>query len=124
MPPKLEQVFTIRAFLGKEGTLQLGSVRGGTQRVFIPVTGGHIKGPGIDATVLPGGGDWLLLDTASATAHLDVRAQAQTTEGEIIYAHYPGILKVNDPAVQKFLTWDPSLRTTESKVRKSCSPML
>ena len=114
MPPQLEQVFVLRAFLGKDDLLNLGPVKGGAHRIVVPVTGGFVKGPGVDLDILPGGGDWLLLDPSSGTAHLDIRFQARSADGDMIYAHYPGIIKV-DAAVQDFLQWSPKAKTTESK---------
>lgn len=90
MAPKLEEVFVLRASLGKENTLPLGSVKGGAHRIVVPVTGGFIKGPGVEADILPGGGDWLLLDPTTGTAHLDIRFQARSASGDMIYGHYPG----------------------------------
>lgn len=90
MAPKLEQVFTLRAFLGKKDTLPLGPVKGGAHRIVVPVTGGFIEGCGLDAEILPGGGDWLLLDPATGIAYLDIRFQARSSSNDMIYGHYPG----------------------------------
>lgn len=114
MPPRLEQVFTLRAFLGKDNTLPLGSVKGGAHRYVVPVTGGFVSGSGLEAEILPGGADWLLLDTTTGTAHLDIRFQARSKDGDMIYGHYPGIIKL-DPAIEKFLQWSPEAKTTVSK---------
>ena len=114
MPPKLEQVFILRAFLGKENTLPLGSVKGGAHRYVIPVSGGFVSGSGLEAEIMPGGGDWLLLDPTTGTAHLDIRFQARSKEGDMIYGYYPGIIKL-DPEIEKFLQWSPDAKTTESK---------
>jgi hypothetical protein len=113
MPPKLEQVFTLRAFLGRDDTLPLGAVKGGAHRIVVPVTGGYLSGSGLEAKILPGGGDWLLLDPSTGTAHLDIRFQARSDAGEMIYAHYPGIIKL-DAEIQKFLQWSSEARTTKS----------
>lgn len=112
MVPKLEQVFTLRAYI--DHGHQLGSTKGGAHRIIVPVTGGFIKGKDLDAEILPGGADWLLFDQPTGTAHLDIRAQARTSEGETIYGHYPGILKF-DSEVQKFLEWSPDAKTTKSE---------
>lgn len=117
MAPQLEQVGTIRAFLGpKEHILPLGPTRGqgSTQRIVIPVPSGFIKTTDFEGSIIPGGSDWLLLDTAGGVAHLDVRAQARSADGEMLYTHYTGLFKV-DEMVQKFLEWSPEARTTESK---------
>ncbi|TKA65041.1 hypothetical protein B0A49_09992 [Cryomyces minteri] len=94
MAPKLEQVFTLRAFLSKEDLLAFGP----------------IKGP----QLVQGGSDWLLLDPTTNIAHLDIRTQARTAEGGYIYMHYPGILRMDD-ATQKALQWSPDAKTTRSE---------
>jgi hypothetical protein len=114
MAPKLEPAFTLRAFLSKEDLLALGSIRGGPHRYAIPVTHGFLEGSGIKAQLVQGGSDWLLLDTATGVAQLDVRTQARTSEGDSIYIHYQGILKL-DEATQKVLEWSPDAKTTRSE---------
>jgi hypothetical protein len=114
MPPKLEQVFTLRAFISKDDTLPLGSVKGGAQRTVVPVVGGFLSGSGLEAKIFHGGGDWSLLDAASGTLHLDARFQARSESGDMIYGRYPGIIKL-DPEIQKILEWSSEARTTESK---------
>lgn len=58
MALKLEPVFTLRAYIG-EGR-RLGIVKGGNTRSIAPVTGGYLRGSGIDAEVL-GGADYPLV---------------------------------------------------------------
>lgn len=50
------------------------------------------------------------MDTTTRTACLDVRLQGRTSEGDSIYIHYPGILKVDD-ATQKVLEWSPDAQS-------------
>jgi hypothetical protein len=107
MAPKLEQVFTLRASLGKEDTLPLGSVKGGAHRIVVPVTGGFIKGSDLEAEILPGGGDWLLLDPVTGTAHLDIRFQARSSSGDMIYGHYPGEWLIIDCRSEVKACWKP-----------------
>lgn len=116
MAPKLEQVFTLRAFLGKDNILNFGSVKGGPHRIIVPVVGGFMSGSGIEATILPGGADWLLLDPITGTAHLDIRFQARSSSGDMIYGHCPGIIRM-DEEIQKFLEWDPeAMSRSESRI--------
>jgi hypothetical protein len=84
MAPKLEQVFKLRAFLSKEDMLPLGSIQGGPHRYVVPVVSGFIEGTDFKADLTSGGSDWLLLDTATGTAQLDIRANARTKDGECI----------------------------------------
>ncbi|KAJ9624493.1 hypothetical protein H2203_005228 [Taxawa tesnikishii (nom. ined.)] len=114
MAPKLEQVFTLRAFLSREDLLSLGQTKGGQQRYVAPVTHGTLSGLGLSFNLIQGGSDWLLLDADSGTAHLDIRAQARSDNGEQIYFHYPGILKV-DEATQLALQWSSRAKTTTSQ---------
>jgi hypothetical protein len=57
MAPKLELAFTMRSYVSVEQTVKLGVVKGGLNRSVSPITHGYIKGSGLDAKVLPGGGD-------------------------------------------------------------------
>ena len=61
MAPKLEHCFTMRADLSREHTLQLGAIKAGPQRIIAPVSHGFLKGSGVEAEILPGGSDWLLV---------------------------------------------------------------
>jgi hypothetical protein len=64
MAPHLEKRFTMRGYTSKDGTCDLKAMRGGPSRLIVPVTGGFIKGHGVDAEVLRGGGDWPLVRPA------------------------------------------------------------
>jgi len=92
MAPKLEKAFTLRCFLSKEDLLVFGPIKGGPHRYAVPVTYGFLEGSGIKAQLVQGGSDWILMDTTTNVAHLDVRTQARTAEGDVIYIKYPGIL--------------------------------
>ena len=85
MPPQLEQVFTVRAYLSQKHTLPLGAIRGGYHRYVVPVeSGGFIKGDGFEAEFTAGGSDWLTMDPATGVAQLDIRANARTKDGECL----------------------------------------
>jgi hypothetical protein len=114
MAPKLEKAFTLRAFLSKEDLLAFGAIKGGPHRYIVPVTHGFLEGSGIKAQLVQGGSDWLLLDPTTGVAHLDIRTQARTEAGDLIYIFYPGILKMDD-ATQKALQWSPDAKTTRSE---------
>ncbi len=91
MPPKLERVLTLRAFLGKADTLSLGSTKGGSQRIVVPTIDGTLSGPGIEAKILPSAGaDWAQLDPSTGIVHMDVRFSARSDEGDMIYGSYRG----------------------------------
>jgi hypothetical protein len=57
MAPKLELAFTMRSYVSISETVVLGPVKGGLIRSVAPIKYGYIKGSGLDAKVLPGGGD-------------------------------------------------------------------
>lgn len=112
MAPKLEPAFTLRGYLDFENFLRVGVVKSGPQRGFVHVTSGFLEGSGIKAKVVPGGGDWLLQDTSANIGHLDVRAQFKTEDGEGIYVHYDGVLRM-DEATQKMLSRSEDAKDTQ-----------
>jgi hypothetical protein len=58
-------------------------------RKIVPVLGGSLVGPRIDARILPGGGDWALV-RADGVLTLDVRLTAETHDGALIHCTYTG----------------------------------
>src|ERR1700734_2420973 len=60
----------------------IGVVPHGTRRT-VPITGGDFEGPRLRGSVLPGGGDWLLLRT-DGVLELDLRATLRTDDGGLI----------------------------------------
>ena len=58
-------------------------------RRIAKVTGGSFTGPELKGTILPGGGDWLLL-RADGTLQLDVRVTLKTDDDALIYMTYRG----------------------------------
>ena len=59
-------------------------------RLIFPVTGGSFEGPRLKGTVLPVGGDWLLV-SEDGTGRLDYRATLETDDGALIYLQYTGV---------------------------------
>jgi len=66
----------------------------GDRQIYIAKSGA-IRGPRINATVLPGGGDWST-KRRDGTTLLDVRATAKTDDGALIYTTYRGIIAQKD----------------------------
>ncbi len=66
-------------------------------RMILPVIGGTVKGPEINGEALSFGADWLLF-RSDGVGEVDVRVTMRTDDGELIYASYRGILKV-DPGI-------------------------
>lgn len=62
----------------------------GDRQIYI-VKSGVIRGPRINGTVLPGGGDWAKR-RPDGTTLLDVRGTFKTDDGALIYSWYRGII--------------------------------
>jgi hypothetical protein len=60
----------------------------GTRMNYV-VKHGDILGPRLRGRFLPGGGDWISIG-ADRVAHIDVRATAETDDGELIYVTNTG----------------------------------
>lgn len=88
----LEYEFTYHATLKAPVTIGAGPY--GT-RVFYEITGGRAAGARLQANVLGGGGDWLLIGP-DGWGRIDVRAQFLTDDGAAIYATYLGLLEMNE----------------------------
>jgi hypothetical protein len=79
-------------------------------RRIVRVTGGTFAGPRLRGTVLPGGGDWLV-ERRDGTRILDVRITLKTDDGDLIYAHYPGLFHAKLGTIERLgrgETIDPS----------------
>ncbi len=63
------------------------------RRLIAVVTGGDFKGERLSGRVLPGGGDWALIDDASDVLRLDARVTWETQDGAKIFVSYRGILR-------------------------------
>ena len=58
-------------------------------RKIVPVVGGSLVGPRINARVMPFGGDWALT-RADGVLTLDVRLTVETDDGALIHVTYEG----------------------------------
>ena len=63
------------------------------RRLIAVVTGGDFEGEGLNGRVLPGGGDWALIDDERDVLRLDARVTWETDDGAKIFVSYRGILK-------------------------------
>src|SRR5260370_29244683 len=81
------------------GATHIGPVPAGYQRRVVFVTGGGFEGERLRGTVLPGGGDFLMMRPDGAM-HLDVRLVLETDKGEMIYMSYVG-RRHGSPAVME-----------------------
>ncbi|MFC8529870.1 MULTISPECIES: DUF3237 domain-containing protein [Nocardia] len=71
-------------------------------RMFIEIMDGTLEGDpsvpevnSIAGTVLPGGGDWVLIG-ADGWARLDVRVQFLTSNGAVVFAEFFGLIEMTD----------------------------
>ncbi len=71
---------------------QLISTPLGTRMTFI-AAGGRVSGPRLRGTLLPGGGDWLLIG-ADGVGRVDVRATIRTDDGVLVHFTSRGVVTV------------------------------
>lgn len=128
MTPSLEHVFTMRMYTSPDKALVIPEAKGNNHRIIAFLTHGHIKGSGLEAELLPGGADWILVcpfsiyqrqmltidqrDPDTNTGHLDVRVQFRSKEGHGIYIHFKGVLQIDEKWMEVF-TGGPKARTLE-----------
>ncbi|MGA1437055.1 MAG: DUF3237 domain-containing protein [Ilumatobacteraceae bacterium] len=79
--PQLEFVAHVEVELASP--MEFGGVLTGTRRV-IPIIGGSIAGPLLNAQILDGGADWQIV-AGDGTAIIDTRYTARTDDGSLIY---------------------------------------
>lgn len=65
------------------------------QRLVSILSGGTFEGRRLRGGVLPGGGDWLLID-ADGVGRLDVRLVLETDDSARVYVQYHGVLVINE----------------------------
>jgi hypothetical protein len=89
---KLEPLMTLRADL--EAPIVIGAAPQG-MRTITNVTGGSFEGARLRGRILPGGGDWFLVD-GEGVGRLDVRIALETADGARIYVQYYGVGVINE----------------------------
>jgi len=92
--PTLEYAFTATVLVGQP--LEQGEADGGRKR-FIPITGGKVAGPLLSGEVLPGGGDWQVIEPGGLT-RVDAHYFLKAADGTVIEIANPGV-RVAEPAV-------------------------
>jgi uncharacterized protein DUF3237 len=68
---------------------KIGAVPHGT-RTIVPVIGGDFDGPRLRGSIVPGGGDWLLL-RADGVLELDLRITLETDDHALIDMRFLGV---------------------------------
>ncbi len=82
-PHPIELEFVAHAEITLGEISDVGQVPTGHRRV-IPITGGHLAGPRLDATILPGGADWQIV-SPDGTAVIDSRYSAVAGDGAQLF---------------------------------------
>jgi len=106
--PKLTFAFELRAQVGPPA--ELGQVTHGRRRI-VPILGGSVRGPQLNAKVLPGGADWQMIQ-ADGFTELDTRYTLETDKGQLVYVQNAGIRHAAPDVMQKLLAGeivDPKL---------------
>src|SRR5215210_133884 len=89
MPSPPELAFAFEAHVAIGPPLEVGPTVHGHRRI-IPITGGHIAGPGISGRVVPGGADWQV-QRADGITEIHARYTLETDDGALISVVNRGI---------------------------------
>jgi hypothetical protein len=89
-PPRTEFLFQMRAELDEPQAI--GETPIGGRRIFY-VKNGSFAGPRLRGTVLPGGGDWVLV-RKDGVSQLDVRITLKCDDGSLIFVSYRGVADI------------------------------
>ncbi|MEJ2109991.1 MAG: DUF3237 domain-containing protein [Acidobacteriota bacterium] len=95
--PRLEFVFEVIATLEKP--IIFGQTGTGERRI-IGVTGGTVKGPALNGTVLPGGADWQIVRD-DGVSEIHARYSIQADDGALIYIDAPGIREAAPEVIER-----------------------
>jgi Protein of unknown function (DUF3237) len=85
--PTLEYAFSARVELAPP--VEQGQIDGARKR-FIAITGGLVRGPLLDGSVMPGGGDWQTILPGGLTL-VEARYFLKATDGTVIGVTNPGV---------------------------------
>jgi hypothetical protein len=77
--PSLEFAFEARVAVGPEEHIGHGD---GDEALFVPITGGSVHGPRLEATIVPGGGDWMI--RRGGVYALEARYLIRAADGALI----------------------------------------
>lgn len=106
--PKLTFAFELRAQVA--APTEIGPVAHGRRRI-VAILGGTVRGPQLNAKVLPGGADWQMIQP-DGFSELDTRYTLETDKGQLVYVQNAGIRHAEPDVMQKLLageTVDPKL---------------
>lgn len=94
---RLEPLMHLRGYLRTPFT-EVGETPYG-RRIIADVAAGAFEGARLRGQLLPSGADWLLVDR-TGIGRLDVRICMQTEDGANIYAHYYGVIDLDESVMQ------------------------
>jgi hypothetical protein len=97
--PNLVFAFELRAQVGPP--VEVGEVAHGRRRI-VPILGGTVKGPELNAKVVPGGADWQLIQP-DGFSELDTRYTLETDRGELVYVQNAGIRHAAPDVMRRLL---------------------
>jgi hypothetical protein len=106
--PTLTFAFELRAQVG--APVEIGTVPHGRRRI-VEILGGTVRGPQLNAKVVPGGADWQLIQP-DGFSELDTRYTLETDLGELVYVQNAGIRHAAPEVMQRLLAGeivDPKL---------------
>jgi len=106
--PNLVFAFELRAQVGPP--VEVGDVAHGRRRI-VSILGGTVKGPELNAKVVPGGADWQLIQP-DGFSELDTRYTLETDRGELVYVQNAGIRHAAPDVMRRLLAGeivDPKL---------------
>lgn len=107
--PTLTYAFELRAKVGDP--VEIGQVAHGRRRI-VPILGGTVRGPMMNATVVPNSGaDWQIIQP-DGFSELDTRYTLQTEKGQLVYVQNAGIRHAAPDVMKKLLAGqvvDPKL---------------
>jgi hypothetical protein len=98
-----EYAFTARASLAPPVTI--GNGPEGLRR-FVPITGGTVSGPLLNATIVPGSGDWQVV-RADGVLNAEARYTLQTADGVLIACTNRGIRHAPPDIMAKLMRGEP-----------------
>ena len=92
--------FLTRVSVQLEEAQLIGPTSGGIRQI-VCVKSGSFQGPKLSGEVLPGGGDWFLM-CPDGTGKIDVRGTLRAENGDLIYVHYPGIVRASPDVFEQW----------------------
>ena len=98
--PTLTFAFELRAKVGDP--VEIGQIPHGRRRI-VPILGGTVRGPMMNATVVPNSGaDWQIIQP-DGFSELDTRYTLQTEKGQLVYVQNAGIRHAAPDVMKKLL---------------------